>query len=600
MILKSSPKIYNNYKCNFPENTIDIIGNGFKKIGLSLNYKQQEIKTEKYSSYSGVLLEENMGFSTFGKGLSPILSKASAYAEMAERFSTGFFTLHHYDDLKNIDRYNELLKDVVERKFLRGWKKNRNSDLTNFTNISRYFQNKISKDEYSMWKNQGLFDTLVDSYSLVKKNYLKLPIKFLDIVSGSTGLASGNTLEEAITQGTCEIFERSAASKIVFEKIECPTIEITTIRDDRIQKFVEMFNSMNFDVIIKDFTLNNTLPVVAVLFINHNIEDDDNQFKIDRYYKMIDVGSHINLNEAVLRCFVERLQELTKEEFMHRKKADTLYNFWTKELSKQYKKNEEATLDIFANYDYAGDLSFLEEGKMIPFNELVSVNSSDNLDDCKTLTDICKRNNWDLQIIDFTHKILKFPTVRVVIPRLSTDYEPLMRKLLRIKNHEEKFNFFYRIKDFYKYIADDNWINNKEKISTLINNIEESLSMDLYAFHFCLMRGNFQQFVNLFNILAFSNMAIEKYENAKKYFKIMLELKYIPAFFSTYFNKLLNPGYNPSLHSDYIKNIDTGLENNNMPRFNYKCNPFKPELYLEGLEQKFVNLLKNINKSFLN
>ncbi len=67
---------------------------------------------------------------------------------------------------------------------------------------------------------------------------------------------------------------------------------------------------------------------MGVLFINHNIENDSNPLKKVRYYKMIDVGSHPNLKEAILRCFLERLQEMTKEELMYHKEADVLYDFW--------------------------------------------------------------------------------------------------------------------------------------------------------------------------------------------------------------------------------------------------------------------------------
>ena len=77
MDLKSSPKIFNNYKCEYPENTVRKIKNGLEEIGLKVKYKEIVIQSTDFSSYSGDLFLEDFGFKTTGKGISPILAKAS-------------------------------------------------------------------------------------------------------------------------------------------------------------------------------------------------------------------------------------------------------------------------------------------------------------------------------------------------------------------------------------------------------------------------------------------------------------------------------------------------------------------------------------------
>lgn len=591
MKLKSSPKIFNNYKCDFPENTIDRIKDAFKKLGLELQYKQKIIQSAGYSVYSGDLLLENFGFLTTGKGISPILSEAGAYAEMAERFSAGFTIFYNLNS--NIEEYGELLKDIIERKFLRGFTIDNNSSLIDFAKINQYFQKKISLQQYNLLKDQGIFDILVDGYSLVNENYTKIPIHFIDAISGSNGLAAGNTMEEAIVQGSCEIFERFAAHKIVSQKIVCPTIDINSIKDDRIQNYVKMLDSINIEVIIKDFTLNDTVPVIGVLFINRNIKNDKNPLKITQYYKMIDVGSHLNLKEAVIRCFVERLQELTKEELMYRKESDELYDFWTKKLNKKYIKIKDVFKHFFRMYYYYGDLSFLEKGSLISFDELTSIINYDSLDDVRYIIDICKRNNWDLQIVDCTHKVLNFPAVRAIIPPLSTDSNPYVSKLMKFDNLEEQFNYFYGIKDFYNYVYTSDWLVDESQIKTLIHNIEDALAEDLYSFEFYLRRGPFYQCVNLFHILAFANLSVKNHEESSKYFEFLMNLQSNKSLKSNYFNYLFNPDYDPTLYTTKLNQIKK-----EQSTFAFASNPFQLKKDSVPPDKKISSLFKKINESY--
>ncbi len=120
MKLKSSPKIFENYKCDYPENTIKNIEKGFEKLGLKLRYEEIECRfTSNFSSYSGNLFLEDFGFKTTGKGLSPQLAKASAYAEMVERVSAGFVIFYRLNS--DIEKCYKILEEVIQRKFLKGF-----------------------------------------------------------------------------------------------------------------------------------------------------------------------------------------------------------------------------------------------------------------------------------------------------------------------------------------------------------------------------------------------------------------------------------------------------------------------------------------------
>jgi len=342
MNLDSSPKIYNNYKCDCPKNTIKKIEEGFEKLGLALEYNEKKVSSSKFSIYLGQGLVDILGWAQHGKGTSHELAKASAFAEMAERFSTGYLEMK-MPLPKNYYIYQNLLKYVNDRQFLDGFIKDVTYKHITIELLNNYFQRKITSEEFNLFKKEKILDDMVDAYSFIKNQIIKVPINCIELNSLSNGLASGNTKEEAIAQASFEIFERYLANKIVNEQIQCPTIDNSSINNEEVQKCIEMFESFNIDVKIKDFTLGNKIPVMGVLFTDNNLDSYENRFIKDRDFKRISVGSHINLNEAIMRCFSENLQSLgfDTKELMSREKQDILYKMWIHELGYEYKKIED-------------------------------------------------------------------------------------------------------------------------------------------------------------------------------------------------------------------------------------------------------------------
>lgn len=593
MKLISSPKKYKNYKSDYPENTIKKIKNGFEKIGLDITYKDTTFRNSDFTIYISKASIDTLGIIQYGKGVTKPLAKASAYAETVERFSTGTAEIR-IPLIKNPGEYQDLLKDINDRNFLKGYINDKKHELTNLKNINKYFHKTISQKELKEFKKNQLLDTLVDAYSISKEKYVKIPIDLIEIFSNTNGLASGNTLEEAIAQGSFEIFERYASNKIVSKKSICPTIDPKSIKDEEIHKCIKMLKSSNIDVIIKDFTLNNSIPVIGVLFIDNNLKDDKNKLK-QRDYKRINVGAHIDINEAIKRCFNENLQVLE----IYKQKSDLLYNLWTKKLQKKYIGMDDELRYFVRDYHYYGDLSFLEKGKKIDFNSLKSYENNDSLKDVEKIKEICKEQRWDFLVVDYTHKILQFPTVRVIIPPISTDFDPFVKKVLKIKNFQDKFNYFYGIKEFYKYLKDDTWVKDKKQIINLIENIENYLSQQLDHYYFYIYReNNFLQLINMLHILPFLYLSINQLKEAKKYFQTLIELDFHPPVESSFYKSLYLKKYNPKIYKTYLDKINKCLKEKQEYNFELKTNPFNPETGYEELEDMYCQLLKNINKSF--
>ncbi len=605
MKLQNSPKIYNNSKSDYPENTVKRIKEGFNEIGLQICYDEKNVSIQDFDIVLGHAFINELGWGQYGKATSKQLAMAGAYAELVERYSTGFIEFK-IPLPKNPSIFQDLLHVVESRSFLRGYLKTDDHDSINVLNVNKFFVKDICQETYNLFKNEGLLNTLVDAYSFKTSKYEKIPTFLIDLNSTTNGLASGNTYEEAITQASFEIFERYAIIKIMTEKLLCPTIDQSSIKNHEIQKSISLLKSLNIEPIIKDMSLGNVVPVVGVLFINKNLEFEKNKLKKDRDYKRISVGSHFKLEEAIIRCFTEHLQMLILDKKgLHDKdkktpsSLDILYDTWTKKMQKKYAGLDNEYKYFLRDYDYYGDYSFLEKGEKISIKKIHFPINNDFYDDVNTIIEICEKNNWELFIIDFTNKVLQFPTVRVIMSPISVDHDPFNRILIKSKNFEDRFNYFYGIKDFCKYLSSDKWINDEKSIKLLIKNIETYLSKELCYYCIYIRReDNFLQMINLFYILPFLHLAVKQYSEAKKYFELLLNLDCHPQMQSSFFDFLHKRKYDSKTYQKYIQLIDDHLDEKKSFFYNLQSNPFDHEVIDKNLEEKILLLLNKIGKSY--
>ena len=91
MELNNSPKIFEGYKSAKPGDTISLLEKGFRNIGFEVNYTDYVTGNSRSKIYSGSVILKGTSFKASGKGRTKKLSRASAIAELAERFSAGLY-----------------------------------------------------------------------------------------------------------------------------------------------------------------------------------------------------------------------------------------------------------------------------------------------------------------------------------------------------------------------------------------------------------------------------------------------------------------------------------------------------------------------------
>ena len=334
-----------------------------------------------------------------GKGTSKELALASAYAELAERFSAGMEPEIHIAPFRRLSVCDtKIYENVAYYKYMNDY---RWSHQDNFKDVLKVEDMLIgypfTKGQFEYAKlNSELLRHWVPGYSLVNNKKVYVPILFVKWISSTNGLASGNTIEEAIIQATCEIFERDAMIRYLKSGIKAPNIIQESIEDNTINEILKYFRNNDIEVIIKDIG-NGMYPVYAILTFNQLLSTS----MIG--YNTMKSGSSFDSNEAIIRCFTERMQGTSFEfEKSEGEISDDLKN--DKHMSLFFKGVCPINLDKFKDGDNIDYIHNAINGTRLEIDACI---------------DIAKSFGTDMIVIDHTHPILKFPTTRVIMPGLS-------------------------------------------------------------------------------------------------------------------------------------------------------------------------------------
>lgn len=247
------------------------------------------------------------GFNSNGKGASPDLCKASAFGETMERFQNKKLNI----SLKYFDEYFKASEAVFPARPLTG-----NLPDCVETLITQIVDSLGS--DIDVQKRRQLVDSLIAQitfsgnyvfrpfFSVKKHCQVDLPVQFLQIFTGTNGMAAGNTYEEAIVQGLCEIFERYAVIRIIVDQLTPPRIPDEEIDHyPSIRALMEKIEAEgNYEVCLYDASLGKGLPCVMCVIMNRETQTFG-----------VKVGAHPQMIVAMERCFTEALQGWSLEQF---------------------------------------------------------------------------------------------------------------------------------------------------------------------------------------------------------------------------------------------------------------------------------------------
>jgi ribosomal protein S12 methylthiotransferase accessory factor len=184
-----------------------------------------------------------------GKGASPEQAEASALMELVERFS--YFSFWADDS-----NFEELTWSEAQAR----WP----GQTMSIDRIIHSVGEDLDEDkavrlmDLHRWKFHPALNICAE-----KEEYV--PLDWFKKLNEFNGSSAGNTFEESISQGACELVERHVCAVIDRSRQVTPTIDVSATSDPVLARLVKCFEENGITLILKDFSLGYPVPTVAAV-----------------------------------------------------------------------------------------------------------------------------------------------------------------------------------------------------------------------------------------------------------------------------------------------------------------------------------------------
>lgn len=212
--------------------------------------------------------------------------------------------------------------------------------------------------------------------------------------TNTNGLASGNTLEEAVFHGLAEVIERDAWSIVEVSRNTGPVVR--TITDPLIAGFLQKFERAGVPVVLRDISSDIGIPTFAAVA-------DDILLK-DPALLTIGMGTHTNAQVAMIRALTEVAQSRLTQ--IHGAREDTDVADIRKKIGyERTKRMNRHWFEVRTERDCS---------------EIPSFDSDDFLTDIRLLLRHLQQRGVERVIVtDLTREEVGIPVVRVIVPGLE-------------------------------------------------------------------------------------------------------------------------------------------------------------------------------------
>ena len=237
-----------------PEKTVRCFQEKLKKVDLDILKRTIRIDNGRldipiYFSLCGKDAHNIIGTKKqMGKGGTPGQSEASAVMELAERFS--FFSF-----VKNPDNFfTEKFRNIKDK-----------DTVIPFDMIAK----SVHDESDDLPETRKIFENLpfkwTWAYNLTRREETLLPFDWFFAINEFNGPSAGNCVEEAISQGICEIIERHTSAVISHNQLKVPSIRADSATDPLVVEMIGKYRKVGVKIFVSDFTLDTGIPSIGVL-----------------------------------------------------------------------------------------------------------------------------------------------------------------------------------------------------------------------------------------------------------------------------------------------------------------------------------------------
>ena len=187
-----------------------------------------------------------------GKGSTPEQSQASACMELGERFS--FFSFMKNPENFIVDTYPNL--------------KAAGYNLMPIKMLLQSVHDEVMEEEMLEMLLADIPIQWTWATNLNKQEEILIPFSWFYAINEFNGPSNGNSYEESISQGICEIIERHVCAVVSHEKRPVPRIRLDSARDPVSRELIEKFARNGIEVYLNDFSLDTGVPTISALCID--------------------------------------------------------------------------------------------------------------------------------------------------------------------------------------------------------------------------------------------------------------------------------------------------------------------------------------------
>lgn len=391
------------YKDRNPEETVEYIQEILRDMGIETTEIWDHSNEINTCSLRVVIKGSNLGSN--GKGINKAYARASAYAELMERYQNMWlarsphlwenkYAFEYFLDERYLTAEELIDEDSA---FIRMYFHKRDMDNAAPLEKAAAFR-KAQRMDYNLSEINNRYLCL-PFYNVNKHIMEYVPYFAYSVYYASNGMCAGNTMEEALVQGLSEILERHVQKRIISEHISLPDIPESNIRAYPV--VYELFSCIKQDsryhVMFKDCSLGGRYPAAALVII----EKDTGCFGIK-------LGCHPDYGIAMERAITEAAQGNNIYEYVRRSKLDLL---------NQFVDNETNILNGYKTGQSRLPYELLLAPPTYEYVPAMPVHHLSNCEIVHMLLDRIMSEGYEVMIRDVS--VTGFPSFHIIIPGLS-------------------------------------------------------------------------------------------------------------------------------------------------------------------------------------
>ncbi|MFW5863395.1 MAG: tetratricopeptide repeat protein [Desulfohalobiaceae bacterium] len=214
-----------------------------------------------------------------------------------------------------------------------------------------------------------------------------LPLDWFRKLNEFNGSSAGNTLEESVLQGACELIERHVCAIVDRSRPCLPSINPDSLQDPVLRDLYSRFEAQGIALWLKDFSLNLGVPTVGALAY------DPATLGSGLSEIVFTAGTATSPEKAAIRALTEVAQ-----------------------LGGDFKTGSKYEPSGLSKPPSLEDCAWLRQGETVDLHSLPDVSSHDISLELKHLAGLLRKQGYTLYAVDTTHPQLQIPSNYNIVP----------------------------------------------------------------------------------------------------------------------------------------------------------------------------------------